>query len=257
MLVVFSDLDGTLLDHETYDFSAARPALDLLARRGIPLVLASSKTEAEMRPLAASIGIDHPMIVENGAGVANLGAASEETNHYDSLRALVEGLPQPLRGLFSGFGDWSAEQVSERTGLSLDAARLAKQRRFSEPGLFSGTDAQREAFLQAIEDAGYKAAQGGRFLTLMPQTSKAERMREVVAYLSKGRDGPVRTVALGDAPNDLDMLQAADIGVIIANPAHAPLPVTRAEREGAILRSDLPGPSGWNQSILDLVDAGF
>jgi len=43
-LVVFSDLNGTLLDHETYDWTPAKPALDRLARQGCPVILSSSKT---------------------------------------------------------------------------------------------------------------------------------------------------------------------------------------------------------------------
>ncbi len=50
--LVATDLDGTLLDRETYDFAPARPALDALRERGVPLVLVSSKTRAEMEPLA-------------------------------------------------------------------------------------------------------------------------------------------------------------------------------------------------------------
>ena len=46
--VVFSDLDGTLLDHSTYSWKAAAPALAALRDRGIPLILASSKTSAEI-----------------------------------------------------------------------------------------------------------------------------------------------------------------------------------------------------------------
>ena len=48
--IFFSDLDGTLLDHENYDWSAAKPALSELKRQGLPLILASSKTAAEIAP---------------------------------------------------------------------------------------------------------------------------------------------------------------------------------------------------------------
>src|SRR5215211_6339369 len=67
--VVFSDLDGTLLDHETYAFDAARPALDRVERDGIPLVLCSSKTRAEIEPLRAELRNRHPFVSENGGAV--------------------------------------------------------------------------------------------------------------------------------------------------------------------------------------------
>ncbi|KFF65154.1 hypothetical protein IW01_18330 [Pectobacterium brasiliense] len=37
-LIIFSDLDGSLLDHETYRWDAAQPWLTRLANEGIPLV---------------------------------------------------------------------------------------------------------------------------------------------------------------------------------------------------------------------------
>ncbi|MGA0327631.1 MAG: hypothetical protein ACO3OK_11595, partial [Limisphaerales bacterium] len=41
--VVVTDLDGSLLDHHTYSFEAALPALSVLKEEGIPLILNTSK----------------------------------------------------------------------------------------------------------------------------------------------------------------------------------------------------------------------
>ena len=68
-LVVFSDLDGTLLDHDTYSFDAARPALERLRVDGVPLILCTSKTRAEIAPLRRALGNTHPFISENGGAV--------------------------------------------------------------------------------------------------------------------------------------------------------------------------------------------
>ena len=45
--LIFSDLDGTLLDHDSYTFGAAQCALRAVRERSIPLILATSKTLAE------------------------------------------------------------------------------------------------------------------------------------------------------------------------------------------------------------------
>jgi len=68
-LVVFSDLDGTLLDHDTYSFDDARPALERLGHAGVPLVLCTSKTRAEVEPLREALDNDSPFIVENGGAI--------------------------------------------------------------------------------------------------------------------------------------------------------------------------------------------
>ena len=78
-MIVFTDLDGTLLDHETYRFDAALPALETLAARGVPLVLATSKTAAEIGPIRQALGRDVPAIVENGGGIDWAGDAAVTT----------------------------------------------------------------------------------------------------------------------------------------------------------------------------------
>jgi mannosyl-3-phosphoglycerate phosphatase len=65
-LLIFTDLDGTLLDHHSYSFSAALPALQRLRRFNIPLIPVTSKTLAELAPLMRELDNPHPCIAENG-----------------------------------------------------------------------------------------------------------------------------------------------------------------------------------------------
>lgn len=248
-LVVFSDLDGTLLDHSDYSWSAAQTALDVLAELGAPVILASSKTAAEIDVLQDALGLTGlPAIVENGAGVTNLHTQTIEES-YKALRKLLDEVPEVLRACFEGFGDMDVARIMALTGLPQKDAGRARERAFSEPGMWHGTQAAEAEFIKSLAHLGISARRGGRFLTLSFGGTKADRMAEVIAQYK-----PLRCIALGDAPNDVEMLETADFGVIVANPHHEALPPLEAEKTGRIIRTSKAGPAGWNEAVLELVD---
>ena len=109
-----------------------------------------------------------------------------------------------------------------------------------------------QAFTQALHDAGIVAQRGGRFLTLSFGATKAGRMTEI-ADERRAPEPDLLTVALGDAPNDIDMLEQADRGFIVRNDSHQGIPPLDGEKSGTIVRSAAAGPSGWNECVLSLV----
>lgn len=249
-LLVFSDLDGTLLDHESYQWKAATEALRALRDIGAGLVLASSKTAPEISQLRAQIGFeDWPAIVENGAGVLPAHTQSvSDLDRYADLRAQIDRVPGPLREKFRGFGDMGVDALVSHTGLPESQAKLAKTRAFSEPGLWSGTQDELESFLAVLSEAGIIGQRGGRFVTLSFGGNKADRVTELTKMYS-----PRYTVALGDAPNDIKMLESTDFGVVVANPHSRPLPRLNGAEKDRIIRTKAAGPQGWNEAVLALI----
>lgn len=244
-LLVFSDLDGTLLDHQDYGWDQARPGLGRLREMGAGLVLASSKTAAEIEGFVQDMGFSHmPAIVENGAGILwpNQPTASGNADYLRIRKILTQVSPG-----FLGFADMGAREVSERTGLDPDDAERARKRCFSEPGLWMGSPEDLLRFIDEVGRHGLHARQGGRFLTLSFGRTKADAMSEVIQKLN-----PAKTIALGDAPNDLEMILAADIGVIVANHHGTPIPALNSDVERRILRTKLEGPKGWTDAILSI-----
>ncbi len=259
-LVVFSDLDGTLLDHHNYSHAAARPALDALKRRGVPLVLCSSKTRAELIPLHRELGLEAPFISENGGGIfaregGSLCRGEEWLEAGAGWRVLEIGLPiQEVRRRFAtfknrfdakGFGDLSDAQVAKLTGLPPEQAALARQREFNEPVLLPD-DSWGEAFVTAATEAGLQVTRGGRFWHLLGGGDKGKAVRLLTILLAK-HDSEISTMALGDAPNDLAMLQAVERPVLVARPdgTHAPLDLP------GLIKQPQAGPAGFNQAVLD------
>ena len=266
-LIVFSDLDGTLLDHETYAFDGARPALEQLGRAGIPLVLCTSKTVAELAPIRAALDNDGPFIVENGGAVLipdgyfSVPIEADRIERYgdmivipigDSYAALVAALARASRETgvrVRGFADMTAAEVAEVTGLSLDRARLARVRDFDEPFEILDPDGA-DALLAAIEREGKRWTAGGRFHHITGANDKAAAVR-LLSDLYRRQFGTMTTVGLGDAPNDLEFLREVDVPIVMAS-AHADEMVRHLP--GATV-TRVPGPAGWNEAMLVLLGA--
>ncbi|HEY0212018.1 MAG TPA: HAD-IIB family hydrolase [Paenirhodobacter sp.] len=237
-LLIFTDLDGTLLDHQTYDFSPAVPMLERLARLRVPVVLASSKTAAEIAIWQNRLGLTRwPAIVENGAAVFE---GVIEDGPYRALCAAIAATGAPFRG----FSTMSVDEVCALTGLSEPDAILARQRGYSEPGIWQGPEPALTAFLSQLQAQGIAARRGGRFLTLSYGGTKAGQMQTLMT-----RFHPDVTIALGDAPNDAEMIAAADRGIIIRNEHGPGLPPLPGEATGRILRTQASGPAGWHEGL--------
>jgi len=257
--LVVTDLDGTLLDHHDYSFRAALPALKLLAAHQIPVVYCSSKTRAEILALKRATANTAPFIVENGAAIC---PHPDDTGRGGLLAGdLVLGMSHHrilavLAGLrsqfcFRGFSDMSAAEVAERTGLAPDAAALAREREFSEPLVWQGRDDQRADFILALAEAGCSAQQGGRFLTVSGRSDKGRAVTELRGLYASHWGAAPEIIALGDSPNDVTMLAAADIAVIVRSDNSPQLQVSGPKH---ILRTQLRGPAGWASAITTLME---
>ncbi|TGN39844.1 HAD-IIB family hydrolase [Marinobacter confluentis] len=257
-LIIFSDLDGTLLDHDNYDWSPARSAMERLAASEIPVVLNSSKTISEIRKVREQMGNQAPFIVENGAAVvipANcFGASDEQVKRFGAPRADVLALLARLReeGFeFSGFADMSPAEISKHSRLSEAEAELARDRVATEPLLWHGDEESLAAFRQKLEAENCRLVQGGRFLHAMGNFDKADGVRFLLKkYKEQDPAGRMIAIALGDSPNDQHMLEEADIAVIVRG-VHSDSVVLPSQSRA--IRSLKPGPAGWNECVLNLL----
>lgn len=257
-LILFSDLDGTLLDHDSYDWSPAKPALARLAAGEIPVVLNSSKTAGEIRAIREQLGNTAPYIVENGAAViipANyFGPGPEQVQSFGASRDEVLALLKECRAegfQFCSFSDMSPAELARHASLSESEAELAKDRVGTEPLLWEGDEASLAQFRQKLGEHDCRLVQGGRFLHAMGTFDKADGVRFLLGkYREHHPVEKVIAVALGDSPNDQHMLEEADVAVIVRGVQSESVSLPSQSRA---IRSIKTGPAGWNECVLNLL----
>jgi mannosyl-3-phosphoglycerate phosphatase len=269
--LLFTDLDGCLLDGDTYSFEKAQPALHALRAEKIPIILVSGKTRAEIEPLRERLDHHDPFIVENGAAIFvpsdtfafPLERSRRRASYHvielgtpyallrDVLRQIEEAVGTPLQG----FGDLSVDEVMATTGLAREDALRAMLREFDEPFLVNGPPKLIEEICRQIVTRGLSWTRGGRFFHLTGNNDKG-RAADILlrCYKRQGRLldqlDDLESIGIGDSLNDLPLLLKVDHPVLVqkSNGVYDPdinLP--------NLIRAPGIGPAGWNAAVLELL----
>lgn len=248
-LIIFTDLDGTLLDGEDYDYSAAIPMLETLKAQQVPVIPVTSKTRAEVEARRQELAWSDPFIVENGSGVfadepqvgyclKRFGCTYEEARR--GLRAIATAIGQHLRG----FGDLTAAEIEHLTGLAAPAVKRAKAREFSEP-FITPHSVEGNQLERVAQEQGFRVLRGDRFSHLLGrEAGKGRAIRWLVEQYRASVEEMI-TVGLGNSPNDLEMLEIVNIALIIPG-KDGPHPEL-AKRGWTI--APAPGAQGWAEAV--------
>jgi mannosyl-3-phosphoglycerate phosphatase family protein len=270
-LVIFTDLDGSLLGHHDYDLGPAAAVVERLVRDDVPLVLVSSKTRAEIGRLRRRLGLAHPYVCENGGAVVLppryfpfdlegaratadgdlvvCGPSRDEV--VTTLRAVALRLGIAVRG----FHEMSDEELARDSGLSLADAILARRREFGEAvRVLDEAPGSVERLSAGLAAEGLQCTQGGRYLHVTGAgVDKGTAVRTLARWYGRRRAG-LTTVGLGDSPNDIPMLESVDVAVIIRNDAAPGAAAMRRALPRAVV-TDREGPAGWADAVSMLLDS--
>jgi mannosyl-3-phosphoglycerate phosphatase len=270
-LIVYTDLDGCLLDSITFSYEPATPALEALRSQRIPLVLVSSKTRAEIEPLRQRLSHHDPFIVENGAAVFvprglfdfPLERARVRIPYdvielglpYSILRDVLKQIEKNVATPLRGFGDLSVDEVMQVTGLGRQDAFLAKQREYDEPYLLEGPTALIEEVCRQIVVRGLRWTKGGRFFHLTGDNNKGQAAALLLRCyqrqrLLQGDSDRVETVGIGDSVNDAPLLAVVDHPILVQKPDGSYDPDIHIP---GMIRASGIGPIGWNHAVQELL----
>lgn len=261
-LLIFTDLDATLIDHDTYSFKEARHTLDRLRSRSIPVIICSSKTRAEIEVYRLRMGLNDPFIAENGGAIFVPGSALDLSDvHFvekGPYHVVELGVPhadlwtvwkeiKKKRFRMKGFSEMTIEEIAACTGLSLEEAALAAKREYSEPFMFLDTSDQLRLLTSLLQEKRLRITRGGRFYHMIGQNDKGKAVRILTrVYANTYPDKKIWTAGLGDSANDIPMLRHVDMPVVIRKKTGE---WERVHGIDPIVYSDKPGPRGWAEVI--------
>ncbi len=270
-LLIFTDLDGSLLDSVTHSYEPARATLDLLRTLAVPVVFVSSKTRAEIEHLRQAMESTAPFVVENGGAVfvpegyfgrpprgalANAGYhVVEFGTPYADLRAALGRIAEASGVELRGFGDMTPEELGERTGLSRHAAVLAQQRAYDEPFLVCGPASVESRIRRTIDACALQWTRAGRFHHLTGQNDKGKAIALLTQWYRErwsrmGQGTEVVTVGIGDSLSDRSMLEQVDYPILVQRPDGSYDQDVRAPR---LTYANGSGPVGWSLSVMDVL----
>lgn len=267
MLLIFTDMDGSLLDHHNYSHAAADTLLAELETRHIPVIPATSKTSAELIKLRKELNNRHPFIAENGAAIyipesyfllAPAGTVKKDgylvkefTQPRQHWQALIKSLPEIFSDSFTSFEHAGIDGIMQMTGLDREAAELAAQREYGEPLAWLGTDDDKQLFIKQLEKRGANVLHGGRFMHVSGNCNKGEALKWLTkCYQVINPATAFTSLAIGDSQNDIAMLEAADLALIIRSPVHK-MPEIAPDQQ--CYRSTGYGPEGWVEGVKNVI----
>lgn len=265
-IIIFTDLDGSLLDSR-YSFEKALPALRLIKKKNIPLLICSSKTKCEIEHYRKKLRNAHPFISENGGGIfipknyfkINISKLTfnikEEKKYfviklgtsYSDLRNALDALRSEGFNI-KGFGDMTASDISKLTRLKISEAKMAKKRDFDEPFVFRGDKKALANLKRRIKSMGFNYTEGKLF-HLMGNSNKG-RAVEIVKKLYSVQKQRIITVAIGDSPNDKEMLETVDYPIVLQK--HDGTYDKRIKIKN-LIRAHGRGSAGWNRAVNNLL----
>jgi mannosyl-3-phosphoglycerate phosphatase len=262
--LIFTDLDGTLLDHETYSWKKAEPALRLAKRMDVPVIFCTSKTRAEIEVCRRKIGNREPFIAENGEAIfipkGYFSRRPAQAKTVGKYHVIVLGRPyRELREVISkmqkkglrikGFGDMTPREVTKLTGLSAREARLAMKREYDEPFILG--DRKHEAGVREFaRKNGLRIIKGGRFYHLLGSSGGKGIAAGILSSLYGIEAGkPPVTAGLGDSQNDFPLLRMVSVPYLLK--AHDG---RHASNSSAFIRHKGKGPDGWNSAVIKFLE---
>ena len=251
-VLIFTDLDGSLLHRETFKFDEIKDYLMELISKGIFIIPNSSKTEKEILEFNYELGSNLPYISENGAAINGLDLLNSDLpkelilsrEKDDILKIFKNIVPLNLQNKCKWLSEMDEKNQSLSLGLKYQKLKSALDRKFTIPFIFNGSKNEKKELAKIIKNKSLYLQEGGRVIHLTDKINKAKALQVFVRFFKKNNKN-VKTIAVGDNYNDLDMLKTSDFPCLVFNDKFTldEIPINN------LITTNKPSPGGWADVI--------
>jgi len=260
--IVFTDIDGTLIDIYSGRFDGSDLLVRKLSRMGIPVILCSAKTRSEQEYIRNKLGLSNPFIIENGGAVVipdgyfddfkmtpgtrkDGYSIIEIGGHSNEIRELLDRIRRELQIDFKGTADMTLDEITKKVQIPLPFAKRMSKREYGET-ILEIEPSDLGMLTKVCRSKGLKVIHGGRFTDITQGNDKGKATR-VLLNLFKRKYHSRRTffIGLGDSENDLPMLKLMDIPMLVQKASGTWCDSSIKN----LVQSTGIGPKGWKNSF--------
>ena len=251
-ILIFTDLDGSLLHRDNFKFDEIKDYLNLLISKGIFIITNTSKTEKEILEFHNELGSNLPYISENGAAIKGLDLLNSNlpkelilSREKDNLIKIFEkSVPENLQIKCKWLSKMNKKEQSLIFGLEDKKLKMALDRKYTIPFIFEGNKSEKNELVKIVKNKDLALQEGGRVINLTDKINKAKALQVFVRFFKKNNK-KVKTIAVGDNYNDLDMLKTSDFPCLVFNDKFTldKIPINN------LITTNKPSPQGWADVI--------
>ena len=251
-ILIFTDLDGSLLHRDTFEFDLIKDYLKQLLSKGIFIIPNTSKTEKEILEFNNELGSSLPYICENGAAIKGLELLNSNlpkelilSKEKDNLAKIFENsVPDNLQNKCKWLSRMDKKKQSVIFGLKDEKLKMALDRKYTIPFVFEGNKNEKKELSKILKKKGLALQEGGRVINLTDKVNKAKALQVFVRFFKK-KNQNIKTIAVGDNYNDLDMLKTSDFPCLVFNDKFTldQIPIND------LITTNKPSPEGWADVI--------
>ena len=256
-ILIFTDLDGSLLNHNNFEFKEIKSFILKCLDNGVRIIPNSSKTKTEIEHFFYQLGKELPYILENGAAVHNLNLLNSNFKLKDNSLILSRSIseilevfnttvPKEFRKRCNFIQDMTKDEQMQSLGLNEKYLPLALKRDYSIPLIFDGSPSTKNKFSLFLKSLGLKLHEGGRVFNICDDCSKGFAMQSVVEKLKTQFLANPYTIVVGDSPNDISMLEQSNQPCVIPLPNRDNLIDLKIKN---IIRAKQCAPKGWEEIV--------